>query len=408
MRPTHGAPSAFQYSKFEAFFSVYCAPEEGVALHFRCTMGRRQIEILRISDDRKRRVTFNKRCRGLLKKAHELEVLTGCHISLSVSYDGKFIHTVGSYRHTCPQAQREHSHPSEIKERLVTESPSTPNPPKPKRNPKHKTSRSRSFRSIRANTKGRKNTTTKKRSIYLRKISKNCKKPLPPPAMASYNTEGSSPDTTLSSEGEELLTDAERAYESSSSSASCGVTTPYRGNNTQPQHHDRRRSSRDQSRSRKRGRKKETINIHALSTVINIQKSSSGPKRRKKHTHPSDQDEPVPPPMGYLCKVAAAEQVSIEKDVPSSEQPSSTYAPANSLEEEILLPFAPPSELSSQAYPVYILSNPFMGKNALPALRPPTPVPEPTTENFPPSLPKNEGCEWYPAGAEAVHVSMVL
>lgn len=45
-------------------------------------MGRRKIEIQRISDDRNRAVTFIKRKAGLFKKAHELSVL--CQVDIAV------------------------------------------------------------------------------------------------------------------------------------------------------------------------------------------------------------------------------------------------------------------------------------------------------------------------------------
>ncbi|KAI8648846.1 MADS-box domain-containing protein [Fusarium sp. Ph1] len=47
-------------------------------------MGRRRIEIKRIPERASRVTTFNKRKKGLFKKAYELGVLTGCKISLFI------------------------------------------------------------------------------------------------------------------------------------------------------------------------------------------------------------------------------------------------------------------------------------------------------------------------------------
>ena len=47
-------------------------------------MGRKKIQIAKISDERDRRVTFKKRRIGLLKKAIQLSTLTDCQIVLKV------------------------------------------------------------------------------------------------------------------------------------------------------------------------------------------------------------------------------------------------------------------------------------------------------------------------------------
>ena len=47
-------------------------------------MGRKKIQIQRISDERNRQVTFTKRKFGLMKKAYELSVLCDCEIALII------------------------------------------------------------------------------------------------------------------------------------------------------------------------------------------------------------------------------------------------------------------------------------------------------------------------------------
>ena len=47
-------------------------------------MGRKKIEITRITDERNRQVTFTKRKFGLMKKAYELSVLCDCEIALII------------------------------------------------------------------------------------------------------------------------------------------------------------------------------------------------------------------------------------------------------------------------------------------------------------------------------------
>ena len=47
-------------------------------------MGRKKIQISRISDERNRQVTFNKRKFGVMKKAYELSVLCDCEIALII------------------------------------------------------------------------------------------------------------------------------------------------------------------------------------------------------------------------------------------------------------------------------------------------------------------------------------
>jgi len=47
-------------------------------------MGRKKIEIIRIDDERTRRVTFKKRRLGLLKKAIQLSTLTDAVIELKI------------------------------------------------------------------------------------------------------------------------------------------------------------------------------------------------------------------------------------------------------------------------------------------------------------------------------------
>ena len=61
-------------------------------------MGRKKLEIQSIEDDKIRRVMFKKRRVGVLKKAMELSVLTGCEISLSIFWkeDGSLLEYVSS------------------------------------------------------------------------------------------------------------------------------------------------------------------------------------------------------------------------------------------------------------------------------------------------------------------------
>nr|KAF6397321.1 myocyte enhancer factor 2D [Rousettus aegyptiacus] len=47
-------------------------------------MGRKKIQIQRITDERNRQVTFTKRKFGLMKKAYELSVLCDCEIALII------------------------------------------------------------------------------------------------------------------------------------------------------------------------------------------------------------------------------------------------------------------------------------------------------------------------------------
>ena len=47
-------------------------------------MGRKKINIARISDERNRQVTFTKRKFGLMKKAYELSVLCDCEITVII------------------------------------------------------------------------------------------------------------------------------------------------------------------------------------------------------------------------------------------------------------------------------------------------------------------------------------
>ena len=47
-------------------------------------MGRKKINIARISDERNRQVTFTKRKFGLMKKAYELSVLCDCEIAVII------------------------------------------------------------------------------------------------------------------------------------------------------------------------------------------------------------------------------------------------------------------------------------------------------------------------------------
>jgi len=47
-------------------------------------MGRKKIQISRITDERNRQVTFTKRKFGLMKKAYELSVLCDCEIALII------------------------------------------------------------------------------------------------------------------------------------------------------------------------------------------------------------------------------------------------------------------------------------------------------------------------------------
>ncbi len=47
-------------------------------------MGRKKIQISKITDERNRQVTFTKRKFGLMKKAYELSVLCDCEIALII------------------------------------------------------------------------------------------------------------------------------------------------------------------------------------------------------------------------------------------------------------------------------------------------------------------------------------
>jgi hypothetical protein len=47
-------------------------------------MGRKKIQISKITDERNRQVTFTKRKFGLMKKAYELSVLCECEIALII------------------------------------------------------------------------------------------------------------------------------------------------------------------------------------------------------------------------------------------------------------------------------------------------------------------------------------
>uniref|UniRef100_A0A8C5FLY4 Myocyte-specific enhancer factor 2D homolog n=1 Tax=Gadus morhua TaxID=8049 RepID=A0A8C5FLY4_GADMO len=47
-------------------------------------MGRKKIQIQRITDERNKQVTFTKRKFGLMKKAYELSVLCDCEIALII------------------------------------------------------------------------------------------------------------------------------------------------------------------------------------------------------------------------------------------------------------------------------------------------------------------------------------
>lgn len=48
-------------------------------------MGRRQIEIKKIEQEKTRLITFHKRRRGLLKKAMELSILCDCQVKIIVT-----------------------------------------------------------------------------------------------------------------------------------------------------------------------------------------------------------------------------------------------------------------------------------------------------------------------------------
>ena len=52
-------------------------------------MGRRKIEIARISNERHRHVTFSKRKGGLIRKATELSVLCGANVAVLVFSSSK-------------------------------------------------------------------------------------------------------------------------------------------------------------------------------------------------------------------------------------------------------------------------------------------------------------------------------
>lgn len=52
-------------------------------------MGRRKLELVEIQDPRSQRVTFGKRCPGLIGKADALHKLTTAEILLIVKYQGK-------------------------------------------------------------------------------------------------------------------------------------------------------------------------------------------------------------------------------------------------------------------------------------------------------------------------------
>lgn len=67
---------------------LLCTPfliiEGRVASLTRIAMGRKKIQISRITDERNRQVTFTKRKFGLMKKAYELSVLCDCEIALII------------------------------------------------------------------------------------------------------------------------------------------------------------------------------------------------------------------------------------------------------------------------------------------------------------------------------------
>ena len=58
-------------------------------------MGRKKINITRITDERNRQVTFNKRKFGVMKKAYELSVLCDCEIALIIFSSSNKLYQVG-------------------------------------------------------------------------------------------------------------------------------------------------------------------------------------------------------------------------------------------------------------------------------------------------------------------------
>ena len=74
------------------YTAITCKPALGTlpaifrqftSCHRRIIMGRKKINIARISDERNRQVTFTKRKFGLMKKAYELAVL--CQLDVNIS-----------------------------------------------------------------------------------------------------------------------------------------------------------------------------------------------------------------------------------------------------------------------------------------------------------------------------------
>ncbi|XP_039760546.1 myocyte-specific enhancer factor 2 isoform X5 [Pararge aegeria] len=62
----------------------YSPPAPHTLSKIAATMGRKKIQISRITDERNRQVTFNKRKFGVMKKAYELSVLCDCEIALII------------------------------------------------------------------------------------------------------------------------------------------------------------------------------------------------------------------------------------------------------------------------------------------------------------------------------------
>ncbi|KAL9225405.1 hypothetical protein vseg_001336 [Gypsophila vaccaria] len=60
-------------------------------------MGRRKIKIGRLPNKTNRQVTFSKRRKGLLKKAHELAILCDSHIGVIIFYETNKLYTFPDY-----------------------------------------------------------------------------------------------------------------------------------------------------------------------------------------------------------------------------------------------------------------------------------------------------------------------
>ena len=73
----HRVPFSLTIDRFAAQF--FSSPSSSSS-----RMGRKKIQISKITDERNRQVTFTKRKFGLMKKAYELSVLCDCEIALII------------------------------------------------------------------------------------------------------------------------------------------------------------------------------------------------------------------------------------------------------------------------------------------------------------------------------------